>query len=278
VSREIKTLKTVAEMRAYDTERPLGLVPTLGYLHEGHLSLIRRAREECAAVVVSVFVNPLQFGPGEDLARYPRDLERDRELARKAGADAVFIPETAELYPEGYTTEVRVRGIEDVLEGAARPGHFAGVATVLAKLLNIVVPDRMYMGQKDAQQSFLVGRMIRDLNFPTRLVVAPTVREPDGLAMSSRNVYLNEEERAVASAIPRALSVARDTKSKDPEVLEKVVREEVAKEPLVQLEYVFANDGATLGPVGPQTGEVLLSLAARVGKTRLIDNVVIGRE
>jgi pantoate--beta-alanine ligase len=278
VSREIKTLKTVAEMRAYGTERPLGLVPTLGYLHEGHLSLIRRAREECAAVVVSVFVNPLQFGPGEDLARYPRDLERDRELARKAGADAVFIPETAELYPEGYTTEVRVRGIEDVLEGAARPGHFAGVATVLAKLLNIVVPDRMYMGQKDAQQAFLVGRMIRDLNFPTRLVVAPTVREPDGLAISSRNVYLNEEERAVASAIPRALSVARDTKSKDPEVLEKVVREEVAKEPLVQLEYVFANDGATLGPVGPQTGEVLLSLAARVGKTRLIDNVVIGRE
>ena len=278
MSREIKTLKTVAEMRAYGTERPLGLVPTLGYLHEGHLSLIRRAREECAAVVVSVFVNPLQFGPGEDLARYPRDLERDRELARKAGADAVFIPETAELYPEGYTTEVRVRGIEDVLEGAARPGHFAGVATVLAKLLNIVVPDRMYMGQKDAQQSILVGRMIRDLNFPIRLVVAPTVRELDGLAMSSRNVYLNEEERAVASAIPRALSVARDTKSKDPEVLEKVVREEVAKEPLVQLEYVFANDGATLGPVGPQTGEVLLSLAARVGKTRLIDNVVIGRE
>ncbi|HVF01925.1 MAG TPA: pantoate--beta-alanine ligase [Rubrobacteraceae bacterium] len=278
MSREIKTLKTVAEMRAYGTERPLGLVPTLGYLHEGHLSLIRRAREECAAAVVSVFVNPLQFGPGEDLARYPRDLERDRELAQKAGADAVFIPETAELYPEGYTTEVRVRGIEDVLEGAARPGHFAGVATVLAKLLNIVVPDRMYMGQKDAQQSFLVGRMIRDLNFPTRLVVAPTVREPDGLAMSSRNAYLNEEERAVASAIPRALSVARATKSKDPEVLEKAVREEVAKEPLVQLEYVFANDGATLGPVGPQTGEVLLSLAARVGKTRLIDNVVIGRE
>lgn len=278
MSRGIKTLKTVAEMRAYGTERPLGLVPTLGYLHEGHLSLIRRAREECAAVVVSVFVNPLQFGPGEDLARYPRDLERDRELAQKAGADAVFIPETAELYPEGYTTEVRVRGIEDVLEGAARPGHFAGVATVLAKLLNIVVPDRMYMGQKDAQQSFLVGRMIRDLNFPTRLVVAPTVREPDGLAMSSRNAYLNEEERAVASTIPRALSVASATKSKDPEVLEKAVREEVAKEPLVQLEYVFANDGATLGPVGPQTGEVLLSLAARVGKTRLIDNVVIGRE
>jgi pantoate--beta-alanine ligase len=278
VSQEIKTLKTITEMRAYGMDRPLGLVPTLGYLHEGHLSLIRRAREECAAVVVSVFVNPLQFGPGEDLALYPRDPDRDRELARGAGADAVFIPETAELYPEGFTTEVRVRGVEEVLEGASRPGHFAGVATVLAKLLNIVVPDRMYMGQKDAQQAFLVGRMIQDLNFPTRLVVAPTVREPDGLAMSSRNVYLNEEERAAASAIPRALSVARGTKSRDPEVLEKAVREELAKDPLVELEYVSASDGATLGPVGPKTGEVLLSMAARIGETRLIDNLIVGRE
>lgn len=265
-------------MRAYGTESPLGLVPTLGYLHEGHLSLIRRAREECVAVVVSVFVNPLQFGPNEDLARYPRDPERDLKLAREAGADVLFMPEAAELYPAGFKTEVRVRGIEDVLEGAARPGHFAGVATVLAKLLNIVGPDRMYMGQKDAQQAFLTGRMIQDLDFPTRLVVAPTVREPDGLAMSSRNVYLNEEERAAAAAIPRAFSTARDTNSADPEVLEKIVRAALAKEPLVELEYVSANDAATLGPVGPKTGEVLLSLAARVGKTRLIDNVVVGRE
>ncbi len=265
-------------MRTYEAERPLGLVPTLGYLHEGHLSLIRRAREECAAVVVSVFVNPLQFGPNEDLARYPRDPERDLKLAREAGADALFMPEAAELYPEGYSTEVRVRGIEDVLEGAARPGHFAGVATVLAKLLNIVGPDRLYMGQKDAQQTFLTGRMIRDLDFSTRLVVVPTVREPDGLAMSSRNVYLNEEERAAAAAIPRALSAARDTGSTDPEVLEKTVREELAREPLVEPEYVSADDAATLGPVGPKTGKVLLSLAARVGKTRLIDNVVVGRE
>ncbi len=278
MSREIKTLKTIAQMRTYEAERPLGLVPTLGYLHEGHLSLIRRAREECAAVVVSVFVNPLQFGPNEDLARYPRDPERDLKLAREAGADALFMPEAAELYPEGYSTEVRVRGIEDVLEGAARPGHFAGVATVLAKLLNIVGPDRLYMGQKDAQQTFLTGRMIRDLDFSTRLVVVPTVREPDGLAMSSRNVYLNEEERAAAAAIPRALSAARDTGSTDPEVLEKTVREELAREPLVEPEYVSADDAATLGPVGPKTGKVLLSLAARVGKTRLIDNVVVGRE
>ncbi|CAN5287880.1 pantoate--beta-alanine ligase [soil metagenome] len=278
MSREIKTLRTIAEMRAYGIEVPLGLVPTLGYLHEGHLSLIRRAREECAAVVVSVFVNPLQFGPNEDLALYPRDPERDLKLAREAGADALFMPEAAELYPRDFTTEVRVRGIEDVLEGAARPGHFAGVATVLAKLLNVVGPDRMYMGQKDAQQAFLTGRMIQDLDFPTRLVVAPTVREPDGLAMSSRNVYLNEEERTAAAAIPRALSTARDTGSADPEVLEKTVREELAKEPLVELEYVSADDAATLGPVGPKTGEVLLSLAARVGKTRLIDNVVVERE
>ena len=276
MSRKIKILETIEEMRAYGAERPLGLVPTLGYLHEGHLSLIRLAREECATVVVSVFVNPLQFGPNEDLGHYPRDPERDVALARGAGADALFMPAAAELYPEDFSTEVRVRGVEDVLEGPARPGHFAGVATVLAKLLNIVCPDRMYMGQKDAQQAFLTGRMIRDLDFPTRLVVAPTIREPDGLAMSSRNVYLNERERTAAATIPRALSIARDTGSNDPEVLEKTVREELDKEPLVELEYVSANDASTLGMVGPGTGQVLLSLAARVGKTRLIDNVVVG--
>ena len=271
-------LRSTEEMRSYAGRRPLGLVPTMGYLHEGHLSLVRRAREECATVVVSVFVNPLQFGPGEDLDRYPRDPERDTELAKEAGADALFTPEVAELYPEGFATEVRVRGVEDVLEGAARPGHFAGVATVLAKLLNVVGPDRMYMGHKDAQQAFLVGRMILDLDFPTELVVCPTVREPDGLAMSSRNVYLSEKERAAAAAIPRALFAARDLRIADPEALEKTVRGELSAEPLIALEYVFANDAATLGPVGPETGEILLSLAARVGKTRLIDNVVVGQQ
>jgi pantoate--beta-alanine ligase len=264
-------------MRAFAARRALGFVPTMGYLHEGHLSLVRWAREECATVVVSVFVNPLQFGPGEDFGRYPRDPERDLALAVEAGADALFMPEVAELYPEGFVTEVRVRGVEDVLEGAARPGHFAGVATVLAKLLNIVGPDRMYMGQKDAQQAFLVGRMIRDLNFPTRLVVCPTVREADGLAMSSRNVYLSKEERSAAAVIPRALFAARNTGSTDPEVLEETVRGALISEPLVALEYVCANDAATLGAVGPETGEILLSLAARVGKPRLIDNVVIKR-
>ena len=275
---EIQTLHSIEEMRSYAGERPLGFVPTMGYLHEGHLSLIRRAREECAAVVVSVFVNPLQFGPKEDFGRYPRDPKRDTALAREAGADALFMPGVAELYPEGFKTEVRVPGVEDVLDGAARPGHFAGVATVLAKLLNIVNPTRMYLGQKDAQQAFLVGRMIRDLNFPTHLVVCPTIREPDGLAMSSRNVYLSKEERAAASAIPRALFAARDTSSIDPDILEKTVREVLHSESLVALEYVCANDAATLGPVRSETREVLLSLAAHVGKTRLVDNLPIGRQ
>jgi pantoate--beta-alanine ligase len=277
LEREIRVLRSVEGVRSYAGKRPLGFVPTMGYLHEGHLSLVRRAREECATVVVSIFVNPLQFGPGEDFERYPRDPEQDLALAKEAGADALFMPEVAELYPEGFATEVRVRGVEDVLEGAARPGHFAGVATVLAKLLNIVGPENMYMGQKDAQQAFVVGRMIRDLNFPTRLVVCPTVREPDGLAMSSRNVYLNNEERAAAAAIPRALFDARDTGSTDPDALEETAREALFAEPLIALEYVSANDAATLGPVEPKTGEILLSLAARVGKTRLIDNVVIER-
>lgn len=270
-------LGDVEEMRYLAPPRPLGLVPTMGYLHEGHLSLMRRARDECATVVVSIFVNPLQFGPNEDFERYPRDPERDTALAKEAGADVLFIPDVAELYPEGFATEVRVRGVEDVLEGAARPGHFAGVATVLAKLLNIAGPDRMYMGQKDAQQAILVERMIRDLNFLTRLVICPTVRETDGLAMSSRNVYLSQEERIAAAAIPRSLFAARETGSTDPGVLENTVREALSVEPLLALEYVSANDARTLGAVGPKTGEILLSLAVRVGKTRLIDNVVIKR-
>ena len=228
-------------------------------------------------MVVSIFVNPLQFGPKEDFGRYPRDPKRDMALAKEAGADALFMPEVADLYPKDFETEVRVRVLEDVLEGAARPGHFAGVATVLAKLLNILGPDRMYMGQKDAQQAFLVDRMIRDLNFPTYLVVCPTVREPDGLAMSSRNAYLNEEERVAAAAIPRVLFTARDASSTKPEILEETVREALISERLIALEYVCANDAATLGPVTSETRKILLSLAALVGKTRLIDNLVIER-
>lgn len=268
-------LHGIESMKAFEAESPLGFVPTMGYLHEGHLSLLRRARRECGSVVLSIFVNPLQFGPGEDLERYPRNEERDLELAREIGVDAVFIPSAGEMYPAGSTTEVRVRGLEDVLEGDARPGHFTGVTTVLAKLLNIVGADRMYMGQKDAQQAVIVRRMIRDLNFSTELVVCPTVREPDGLAMSSRNVYLNPDERSAATVLYRALSTAEKSGERDPEVLEARVREAVALEPLVELEYVSADDADTLGPIADQRRDILLSLAARVGKTRLIDNVVI---
>ena len=257
-------------------EHPVGFVPTMGYLHEGHLSLLRRARKECASVVLSIFINPLQFGPDDDLDRYPRDEDRDLRLAREAGIDAVFFPAPEEMYPEGFATEVRVRGLEDMLEGAARPGHFAGVTTVLAKLLNVVGPDRMYLGQKDAQQAVIVRRMIEDLGFPTRLITCPTVREPDGLAMSSRNVYLSPEERAAATVLYEALSEARDSNERSPEALEGRIRKAVSAEPLVELEYVSANDARSLGPVGPDTAEVLLSLAARVGQTRLIDNVVVG--
>lgn len=262
-------------MRDFAPDKPLGFVPTMGYLHEGHLSLLRRARQECSTVVLSIFVNPLQFGPADDLEQYPRDEARDLRLAREVGADAVFLPTVEELYPEDFTTEVRVLGLEDVLEGAARPDHFTGVATILTKLLNVVSPDRMYMGQKDAQQAVIVRRMIGDLHFPTRLVTCPTVREPDGLAMSSRNVYLSPEERSAAPILYKALSEARDSGERAPEALQERVRQTVSTEPLVRLEYISANDGNSLGPVRSDTSEILLSLAARLGNTRLIDNVVI---
>lgn len=270
-------------MRGFSGERPVGLVPTMGYLHEGHLSLVRRAREECASVVVSIFVNPLQFGPAEDLDRYPRDEERDLALAREAGVDAVFSPAPEEMYPEGFTTQVRVLGLEDVLEGASRPGHFAGVATVLAKLLNLVGPDRMYMGQKDAQQAVVVRRMMRDLGFPASLVVCPTVREPDGLALSSRNVYLSGEEREAAAAIPRALHAAageaQEAVGEPPAALAERLREraedELAREKRLEIEYVSAAAADGLGEVTDGTREILLSCAARAGGTRLIDNVVV---
>lgn len=265
--------------------RPVGLVPTMGYLHEGHLSLIRRAREECGSVVVSIFVNPLQFGPSEDLDRYPRDEERDLALAREEGVDAVFTPDPAEMYPEGFSTEVRVRGLEDVLEGAARPGHFAGVATVLAKLLNVTGPDKMYMGQKDAQQSVVVRRMIEDLGFAASLVVCPTVREEDGLALSSRNVYLSPGEREAALAIPRALFAAREqardfagTLPAMAEMLREAAKRELAREASLEVEYVSADDADTLEEATDESRAVLLSCAARIGATRLIDNVVLGRE
>ena len=284
----MEVFRSLSGMRSFaggSRARPVALVPTMGYLHEGHLSLIRRAREECESVIVSIFVNPLQFGPSEDLERYPRDEERDLALAREEGVDAVFTPAPDEMYPQGFATEVRVRGLEDVLEGAARPGHFAGVATVLAKLLNVTGPDRMYMGQKDAQQAVVVRRMIADLGFAARLVVCPTVREEDGLALSSRNVYLSPGEREAALAIPRALFAAREQargfagpSSAMAETLREAAKRELAREASLEVEYVSADDADTLEAVTEQSRAVLISCAVWIGATRLIDNVVLGRE
>ena len=207
----MRVLHTISEMRsARAALGGLGLVPTMGYLHDGHLSLVARAKAECPAVAATIFVNPTQFGPNEDLARYPRDLPRDLRLLEAAGVDLVFAPEAAEIYPPGFDTQIVIGGVAEVLEGAVRPGHFAGVATVVAKLLNIVQPTRAYFGQKDAQQSVVIRRLVRDLNLPVEVIVAPTVREADGLALSSRNSYLTPEQRAAAPVIYRALTVARE--------------------------------------------------------------------
>jgi pantoate--beta-alanine ligase len=258
----------------------LGLVPTMGYLHAGHLSLVRQARAECGAVAVSIFVNPTQFGPSEDLARYPRDLDRDLQLLEGELTDLVFVPSLAEMYPAGYGTSVEVRGVTEMLEGAVRPGHFAGVATVVCKLLNIVQPTRAYFGQKDAQQTVVVRQMARDLNLPAEIVVGPTVREPDGLAMSSRNVYLTPEERRAAVALSRALGAAQARYAageRDAEALRQAMRAVLDAEPLARVEYISAADPLTLRELdGAIEAGALLSLAVRFGKTRLIDNLVLG--
>jgi pantoate--beta-alanine ligase len=259
----------------------LGLVPTMGYLHEGHLSLVRQARDECGAVAVSIFVNPTQFSPSEDLARYPRDLERDLRLLGQERADLVFAPSVEEIYPPGFSTVVDVQGVTEMLEGAARPGHFAGVATVVCKLLNIAQATRAYFGQKDAQQSVVVRKMARDLNIPTEIVVCPTVREPDGLAMSSRNVYLSPEERRSATALYRALRAAQERYAageRSGAALRHAMRAVIGAEPLARAEYISAADPLTLRELDEVTADgVLLSLAVRFGKTRLIDNLLLER-
>ncbi len=257
----------------------LGFVPTMGYLHEGHLSLITQARRECGAVAVSIFVNPTQFGPREDFERYPRDLERDLALLAREQVDLVFVPSREEIYPEGFGTYVSIPAADEVLEGAARPGHFRGVATVVCKLLNIVQPTRAYFGQKDAQQSIVVRQLVRDLNIPTQIVVAPTVREPDGLAMSSRNSYLTPEERQAAPAIYRALRAAEQrylAGERDGEALRQAVIAVLDAEPLLRPEYVSIADPLSLREL-EQVGSrgALVSLAVRIGAVRLIDNLVL---
>jgi len=276
----MKILKTIDEVRAARAGLgQLGLVPTMGFLHEGHLSLVRRARAENSASAATIFVNPTQFGPNEDLARYPRDLPRDLALLEGEGVDLVFVPEPAEIYPPGFATAIEIGGVTEPLEGAVRPGHFAGVATVVAKLFNIVQPTRAYFGQKDAQQSVVIRKLVRDLNMPVEVVVAPTVREGDGLALSSRNSYLTAEQRAVAPAIFRALTAARarfEAGERDVGVLRSAARQVLEAEAAFAIDYVSVADAETLRELDTVAGPALVSIAARLGATRLIDNLRLG--
>ena len=257
----------------------VGLVPTMGFLHEGHLSLIGIASERASKTMVTLFVNPLQFGPSEDLDRYPRDFERDRALCEKAGADALFAPGAGEMYPQGFATRVEVAGpLTAGLCGARRPGHFTGVATVVTKLFAICEPDVAVFGQKDAQQAAVIRRLVEDLNLPIEIIVAPIVREADGLAMSSRNAYLTEEERRQAPALKAALDKAQKLchgGERDAETLLESVRAVVGSAPLARLEYAELVDPSTLEPVSTVRGPALLALAAFFGRTRLIDNAIL---
>jgi pantoate--beta-alanine ligase len=276
-------IETIAALRdacanARAPQRTVGLVPTMGYLHEGHRSLMRAARADADFVVVTIFVNPLQFGPSEDLGRYPRDLVRDLEACEHEGVDAVFAPSVAEMYPQPPATTVHVAGLTDDLCGASRPVHFDGVTTVVAKLFSIVGPCRAYFGRKDAQQVAVVTRMAADLDLPVEVVGCPLVREADGLALSSRNAYLSADDRRAAPVLFRALRATADAVvagERDPLRLTARIREIVATEPTVELEYVEARDAASIAPIERVEGEVLLALAARLGVTRLIDNVRI---
>jgi pantoate--beta-alanine ligase len=256
----------------------VGLVPTMGALHEGHASLIRAARAECGYVVVSIFVNPTQFGPGEDLARYPRPIENDLAVCRREGADLVFTPAAAEMYPEGFATTVRVAGLSEKMCGAFRPGHFDGVCTVVAKLLAIVQPDAAYFGEKDAQQLAIVRRMAADLNLPVEIRGCPLVREPDGLALSSRNAYLSPEERQRALALSAALAEARkaiQSGERDAAAVAGMLRRRLQAATGVELQYVAVVDPDTLADLDRIAGQALVAVAAKVGATRLIDNVLL---
>jgi len=259
--------------------RRIALVPTMGSLHEGHLRLVDEARRRADAVVMSVYVNPLQFGPQEDLARYPRDLARDRTLARARGVDALFAPADAVMYPAGSEIRVIPGPTADRWEGAARPGHFAGVLTVVAKLFHLVEPDVALFGRKDIQQAVLVRQMVRDLDWPLEIVVVPTVREPDGLALSSRNAYLDAAERRQAVTLSAALDAAHQAFAageRRSSALDSLVRRRIEAEPALRLEYLAIVDPRTLTPVESVDASTVLALAARLGRTRLIDNIILG--
>lgn len=275
---------TIAEIREFVRQaraggHAIGFVPTMGCLHEGHLELMRRAREHCDTVIVSIFVNPTQFGPKEDFARYPRDLERDAHMAEGVGVDAIFNPSVEEMYPAGCCTYVDVERLTDKLCGLSRPSHFRGVATVVTKLFNIVKPDCAYFGQKDAQQVLVIQRMANDLNMGLEVVTVPTVREADGLAMSSRNVYLTSEQRLAALVLSRSLQKAREIFSageRDAAKLRQLVVDMLAAEPLAELDYVELYSYPELEPADRIKCPALLALAVKFGRTRLIDNTILG--
>jgi pantoate--beta-alanine ligase len=285
VAGDVKPLRAKDELQAALAParregHSIGLVPTMGFLHEGHLSLLRAARSECDVVVMSLFVNPAQFRPGEDLDRYPRDEERDLRLAMEAGVDFVYAPPVEEVYPEGFATQVEVGGdLTEVLDGDPSrrgPEHFRGVTTVVAKLFNSVQPDVAYFGQKDAQQAAVIRRMVADLDFPVRIEVLPTVREPDGLAMSSRNAYLGLEDRERAAALSRALRLAEETARVESLAAGLAVARAELEAAGIEPEYLEARDAESLQPATALNGSpVLIALAAQVGGARLIDNVVI---
>jgi pantoate--beta-alanine ligase len=274
-------MSSVARKIRREQDRTVGLVPTMGALHEGHLSLVREARRMCDVVVVSVFVNPTQFGPGEDFEHYPRDLTKDTALLTDYNVDYIFAPTVEEMYPKGFATYVNVAGISDQLEGASRPGHFRGVATVVTILLNTVRPDFAFFGQKDAQQALVIKRLVKDLAFDTEIVVLPIVREDSGLAISSRNLYLTPDEQASAAVIHRALAKAKTTFKEGERSASKimdVVRSTIEAEPRARLDYVSVTDTETLDPVERiDERPTLIAIAAYIGKTRLIDNTILNK-
>ncbi len=281
----MQVVKTIDEVRKIVSGwkadgKTVGFVPTMGYLHEGHQSLIKSACEN-DKVVVSIFVNPIQFGPGEDLATYPRDIERDKEKCEQAGADLIFAPEPSEMYADDFCTSVNMAGLTQELCGKSRPTHFSGVCTVVCKLFNIVKADRAYFGQKDAQQLAVIRRMVRDLSIDIEVVGCPIIREDDGLAKSSRNTYLNEHERKAALVLSQSLNNAQqliDSGELDCDVILAKIISEIENEPLAKIDYVKAVDADSIVPVSKLSGRVLFAIAVYIGKTRLIDNFIIERD
>ena len=276
-------IQNITEMDKYTTQlrqegKTIGLVPTMGALHQGHISLMETARDESDHVIVSIFVNPAQFGPEEDYKVYPRDIKGDTEKIKSAGADTLFLPSVHQIYPEGYSTYAEVEGLSEIMCGKTRPGHFRGVATVVLKLFNIIKQHKAFFGQKDFQQTVVIKKMVKDLNLDTQIIVLPTVREADGLAMSSRNKYLNQEERTSAAVLYRSLSKARnlfDQGERSADILRDTVTRTIMSEPSARIEYIAIVHPDTLQEEKDVQKDTVIAIAARIGRTRLIDNIIL---